>query len=175
VDSDVAAEHLVLAEAALGYHGFQRYEVANYARSREARARHNLAYWTGRPYIGLGPGAHGMVDGAAARESCRFGDVGQDVGRLRYAGAVDISDWLVGKGDTLELLTRAEASREDAMLGMRLVDGIDDELARRAGVIAVLESLAGDGLVSFDGSKWSATQRGWLLGNEVFGRIWAGE
>ena len=67
VDSDVAAEHLVLAEAALRYHGFQRYEVANYARRREARGPHNLAYWTGRPYIGLGPGAHGMVDGAAAR------------------------------------------------------------------------------------------------------------
>ncbi len=167
VDSDVAAEHLVLAEAALRYHGFQRYEVANYARRREARARHNLAYWTGRPYIGLGPGAHGMVDGAAARESCLFGDVGEDVGRLRYAGAADISDWLVGKGDTLELMTRAEAAREDAMLGMRLVDGIDDELARRAGVVAVLESLAEDGLVQLrrlqvvgDAARVAAGQRG---------------
>ena len=96
------------------------------------------------------------------------------MGRLSYAGTADISDWLVGKGDTLELMTRVEAAREDAMLGMRLVDGIDDELARRAGVVAVLESLAEDGLVHLEGSRWSATQRGWLLGNEVFGRIWAG-
>jgi len=172
VEPDVAAEQLVLAQSALGYHGFERYEVANYAARPQARARHNVAYWTGRSYLGVGPAAHGMVDGVTARESCMFGDIGNDVGRVRFASAPDIGEWLVGHGDTVETLTLADAAREDAMLGLRMVEGITDDLARRAGVVAALEELRRDGLVEFDGVRWLTTQRGWLLGNEVFGRVW---
>jgi len=172
VEPDTAAEHLVLGESALRFYGFERYEVANYARSVGARARHNVAYWTGSSYVGVGPGAHGMVDAQTARRSNLFGEVPPNVARVRYANTRDIGEWLVGTSESLEMLDVSEAAREDAMLGMRMADGISDELARRAGVTDVLESLVSDGLVRHDPGRWRTTERGWLLGNEVFGRLW---
>jgi len=174
-DPDVAAEMMVLAQSALSYRGFERYEVANYAAGRKARSRHNTAYWSGRSYLGVGPGAHGMLDSPTARESRLFADVGPDVARVRYANARGIDEWLMTPDDDVETLTAAEALREDAMLGLRLVEGITDDLARRAGVVPALEGLVRDGLMRFHQMRWSTTQRGWLLGNEVFGRVWAGE
>jgi len=173
-DPDTAADHMILAGESLGYHGFERYEVANYATEPAHRSRHNTAYWTGRAYIGIGPGAHGMVDGrvAVALGLAEHLDPGA---RVRYGNNGEIDGWLVGKGDTTEVLSAGEAIREDAMLGLRLTSGITDDLARDAGVMAVLESLRGDGLVEAGEGRWRLTTRGWLLGNEVFGRVWAGE
>ena len=105
-DPDEAAEMMVLAEESLGYHGLSRYEVANYAESREHESRHNTAYWTGRPYAGLGPGAHGMLDAATARAVGLLSDERARMSaRVRYGNAASIADWLVGTGDTLETLT----------------------------------------------------------------------
>ena len=69
-------------------------------------------------------------------------------------------------------MTHGEAAREDAMLGMRMSEGIDDALAERAGVVSALESLVADGLVEHAGGRWRPTERGWLFGNEIFSRIW---
>jgi putative oxygen-independent coproporphyrinogen III oxidase len=178
-DSDVAAEMMVLAEATLGYHGLARYEVANYAESREHESRHNTAYWTGRPYAGVGPGAHGMLDAATARAVGLLPDAEATVARVRYGNAGSIEDWLVGRGDSVETLTRAETRREDVMLGMRLTRGVRTQDVTEAGLDAVMASLQKDGLVERsdlpgDGARWKTTRRGWLLGNRVFGRIWAG-
>ena len=57
---------MILAEATLGRYSLGRYEVANYAEGREHESRHNTAYWTGSQYIGVGPGAHGMLDAQTA-------------------------------------------------------------------------------------------------------------
>ncbi|RMX54672.1 hypothetical protein pdam_00009310 [Pocillopora damicornis] len=57
-DSDLVAEMYQLAVETLTANGFHRYEVANFAKS-DAESRHNLSYWTGSQYIGVGPGAHG--------------------------------------------------------------------------------------------------------------------
>ena len=58
------------------------------------------------------------------------------------------------------------------MLGMRLATGVPAHAAEAAGVADALAALAGDGLVELVGGRWRTTQRGWLLGNAVFGRIW---
>ena len=73
------------------------------------------------------------------------------------------------------MLSSAYALREDAMLGMRMANGISTHLAEQAGVTTVLESLARQGLVALDDGRWRPTERGWLLGNRVFSAIWAGE
>jgi len=180
-DSDEAADMMVLAEEALGYHGLSRYEVANYAESREHESRHNTAYWTGRPYVGLGPGAHGMLDAATARAVGLLSDVfEQDIARVRYGNAATIADWLVGRGDSIETLTHEEARREDVMLGMRLTKGVRQADVTAAGVTEVMTALEQDGLVELDdarrdNARWKTTRRGWLLGNEVFRKIWLGE
>jgi putative oxygen-independent coproporphyrinogen III oxidase len=181
-DSDTAAEMMTLAETILRHHSLHRYEVANYAEGKSSESRHNTAYWSGRQYIGVGPGAHGMLDAQTARVVglLELGD--QTTARVRYANAPDIDEWLVGHGDSAEPLTADEAAREDVMLGMRLVHGVAWSQVQAAGLTEVLEGLAGDGLVelardavSKPGPNWRTTERGWLLGNEVFSRIWAGE
>ena len=179
-DSDLAAEMMLLAEAALGYHGLSRYEVANYAESPRYESRHNLAYWTGHPYAGVGPGAHGMLDVPTARAVGLLADGENDVARVRYGNPAEIEEWLVGRREVVETLTTAETRREDIMLGMRLTRGVAVREVTAAGLDDVLASLERDALVERvqtprDGARWKTTQRGWLLGNQVFGRIWSGE
>jgi oxygen-independent coproporphyrinogen-3 oxidase len=181
VDPDAAADMMLLASNVLGYHGFGRYEVANYAVDPAHESVHNTAYWTGRPYIGVGPGAHGMLDAATARAVGMLDMGREDVARVRFGNAGDIDSWLTGKGDSYETLTSEEAVREDVMLGLRLARGVGVGQVEQAGLTDVLESLAADGLVEIaapmgsGGPRWRTTNRGWLLGNVVFGRVWAGE
>ena len=181
-DPDEAASMMLLAESTFGYHGLARYEVASYATDSRHESRHNTAYWSGRPYIGVGPGSHGMLDAATARAAGFAEAEDAAPARIRYANSVNIEQWLHGAGGTVEPLTAEEVVREDVMLGMRLVRGVSSRQVAEAGLTGVLESLAADGLVelasdvtSKPGPNWRTTQRGWLLGNQVFSRVWTGE
>lgn len=188
-DPDIAAEQMAIAEEVLAAAGIPRYEVANYATPGH-ESRHNLAYWTGRSYLGIGPAAHGMLDAETARHVGLLHGPGPDVARVRYGNPADIERWLTGRErGEFELLTNAEARREDVMLGLRLVRGVSHGAVLEADLIAVLDSLERDGLVErVTGSglpviedgvvpsmRWKTTRRGWLLGNEVFERVWSGE
>ena len=62
VDDDVAADRYLQAEQALSAAGMQWYEVSNWARPG-GECRHNLAYWRGDDWWGVGPGAHAHVGG----------------------------------------------------------------------------------------------------------------
>jgi putative oxygen-independent coproporphyrinogen III oxidase len=62
-DEDLQADMYELADAVLSQAGFQWYEVSNWAAGDEHRSRHNLAYWLGHDWWGVGPGAHSHVGG----------------------------------------------------------------------------------------------------------------
>lgn len=172
-DPDVAAEMMTLASDILIREGFERYEIANYARPGY-ESRHNTAYWTGREYLGVGPGAHGMLSAATARAAGFV--VPDDIARVRYAVACDLEAGLqLAPQADLDLLDADDAAREDVMLGLRLSRGVSRTLVELAGVREVLERLARQGLVALVGNRWRLTDRGWLLGNEVFSAVWAGE
>jgi putative oxygen-independent coproporphyrinogen III oxidase len=195
-DSDEAAAMMLTAEELLRDAGLYRYEVANYARPGEA-SRHNSSYWTGVAYLGLGPGAASMLPAdvfaqVADAEGWRWKDAehasleagahaGPDA-RIRFTATSDTTEFIrrpLAAPTEIERLTAEEAAREHVMLGMRLTDGVSAEQVSSAGLTEVLASLADDGLVelgeSSDGTaKWRVTERGWLLGNSVFGRIWQG-
>lgn len=172
LDDDALADDMDAAARVLDSRGLVRYEVANYAVPGH-ESRHNSAYWTGKPYLGIGGGAHGMLNGRQARALGLVPDGHNDAARVRYSYAAAVypsrEESLLA---SLEALTEAEAAREDAMLGMRMTEGISEDLAERAGVVAVLESLVRDGLVVRRDARWRPTERGWLFGNVVFGRIW---
>ncbi len=193
-DPDIAADMMVLAEDVLGAAGFLRYETANYARPG-FESRHNIAYWTGRQYLGIGPAAHSMLTAATAAALDSWSlparspgdDATCDVSRIRCAEPADIGAWLCGASKTIEFLTVKEAQREDVMLGMRLCAGVGADRVHDAGLDEVFAGLVRDGLVESrartgasalagaDVAAWTTTRRGWLLGNEVFGRIWSSE
>lgn len=96
-DDDVEAEHMQAAERILSRAGYKRYEVASYAKPG-FECRHNIAYWTGVPYLGLGRSAASMTQNAERRMRIQDGKVTDD-------------------------LDAGEMAAEDMMLGMRMSRG----------------------------------------------------
>ena len=62
-DDDDLADRYLLADEVLAAAGFEWYEVSNWARGADQRARHNEGYWLGHDWWGFGPGAHSHVGG----------------------------------------------------------------------------------------------------------------
>ncbi len=149
-DDDVEAEQMSLAARLLASAGFERYEVASYARPG-FQCAHNKAYWTGIPYLGLGRSAATMTQDATRRMRLQDGQVTDD-------------------------LNPAQMAAEDLMLGMRMSAGVSDETLEKAsellvGAPTVFEQLVGEGLVCHAEGRWRPTERGWLCGNELYGEI----
>lgn len=110
-DDEVAATRMGIAEARLGTAGLERYETSNWARPG-ARCRHNLTYWRGGDYLGVGAGAHGHWRGRrwwSARAPARYAD-------LALAGRATTS------GE--EIVDPAGRRAERLMLGLRLTEGV---------------------------------------------------
>ncbi|MDR1713898.1 MAG: radical SAM family heme chaperone HemW [Coriobacteriales bacterium] len=144
-DEDIQAEMMLAAADYLTSQGFARYEVASYAQPG-CQCQHNIAYWTGQSYLGLGRGAAGMLNLA-------------DGSRQRFLG-----------GQLVEQLSAREAIAEDLMLGMRMSAGVAAPADKQA--LQVLDSLVADGLARLNAGRYQPTESGWLLGNELFSRIW---
>lgn len=62
-DEDLHADMYLLADRILAEHGYGWYEVSNWARTPRDRSEHNLVYWRGQDWWGIGPGAHSHVQG----------------------------------------------------------------------------------------------------------------
>ncbi len=175
-DPDSAADQMLIAEEFLAESGLRRYEVANYALPGRESV-HNLAYWQGRQYLGLGPSACGMLDSQTALHAGMLhADAATNVARVRYCQTHSIDAWLDGGLPQIELLDQLEAAREDLMMGLRLTEGVAADRFAHAGLAPVLDELLAERLLeSFDaedGPRVRTTRDGWLLGNEVFSRVW---
>eukprot|EP00117_Sycon_ciliatum_P042252 scpid82705/ scgid1108/ Radical S-adenosyl methionine domain-containing protein 1, mitochondrial; Oxygen-independent coproporphyrinogen-III oxidase-like protein RSAD1 len=86
--SDVKADMYQCAIETLSSHGLYRYQVSNFAKPG-CEAQHNSSYWYGRPYIGLGPGAHGRYKRhptLATSLSDRYSEAAAGGGSVRSAG-----------------------------------------------------------------------------------------
>jgi putative oxygen-independent coproporphyrinogen III oxidase len=97
-------------------HGLPSYEISNHARAG-AECKHNLVYWRGQEYAGIGPGAHGRLD----------------IDGVRHAIATEKrpETWLMrveasGHGITTDdILNSEERADEFLLMGLRLAEGID--------------------------------------------------
>jgi coproporphyrinogen III oxidase-like Fe-S oxidoreductase len=185
---DVQAARMAQAEHALAAAGLHRYEVASFARPGKSCA-HNRAYWTGVPYLGLGTGASGML---AAEGYARLRAVApqlppapEDAARVRLTVTsgrrqVAAASGLAGLDFDLEFLTEPQAAAEDLMLGMRLTEGVAEGLLAHARSVlgagrvdGALAEAAAEGLAhATPAGGLAPTERGWLLGNELFGLMW---
>lgn len=110
-DDDVAAERYEMVDDMLAGAGLEWYEVSNWARAG-GECRHNLGYWRGDDWWGLGPGAHSHVAGR------RWWNVKHP---LPYAERVLAHE---SPQDGSERLTAEQARMERVMLGVRLRDGL---------------------------------------------------
>ena len=190
-DDDVQASCMERAAELLCKAGFRRYEVASYAKPG-FECRHNISYWTGKPYLGLGTGATTMTQNAERRMREKDGYIADD-------------------------LDAAQMCAEDLMLGMRMSKGVSVGMVRESSELlpdapSVFMKLCRLGLVSLispehgiiaqaksdtlgamdadmvdangnpvdvaicadnasDDDRFAPTQLGWLCGNELYGRI----
>ncbi|NJC71098.1 coproporphyrinogen III oxidase [Planosporangium thailandense] len=156
-DDDVAADRYLAAEAALTAAGFGWYEVSNWARDEAARCRHNLLYWAGGDWWGLGPGAHSHVGGV------RWWNVKHPAA---YAGRLAAGE---SPAQARERLTPAERRTEHVMLRLRLSSGLPLSTLDDAGRAAARRAV-GDGLLAvepFAAGRAVLTLRGRLLADAV--------
>jgi oxygen-independent coproporphyrinogen-3 oxidase len=156
-DDDVAADRYLAADYALSGAGLHWYEVSNWAANPDARCRHNLVYWTGGDWWGLGPGAHSHVGGV------RWWNVRHP---STYASRLAEG---VSPGQGRELLSAPERHTEDVMLRLRLAEGLALSTLDAAGREAAGRALD-DGLL--DARKYASgravlTLRGRLLADAV--------
>ena len=115
-DDGRGADLYDVTQQVLSAHGFSAYEVSNHARGPAAMARHNLVYWRGEAYVGVGPGAHGRLrreEGWVATEAARTPKVYMDTVAAKRPGHA--------QADVLSAQDRAE---ERLLMGLRIADGV---------------------------------------------------
>lgn len=141
--------------------GLPAYEISNHARTCAAQSRHNLTYWRGGDWIGLGPGAHGRLTLEGQRVAT--------LAPLRpeaYTAAVSEAAEISG-----EHLSPLDTARELLALGLRPVEGFEME---RVGAVsgtpldsAKLELLLREGLLKRDRTRLALTPQGRLLADRI--------
>ena len=151
--------------------GYRWYETANFcleqerADGRDLRARHNLAYWWGRDYLGIGVGAVSTISGSRRRNLPALG---------RYLSAL-----LAGGPPPrqLEVLDEETRERERLLLGLRLDQPLPVAAVGRVLDRAAAERLAIGGLVELTGRNGDGavrlTARGRFLGGGVTAELLA--
>jgi oxygen-independent coproporphyrinogen-3 oxidase len=166
-DDAVMAESFVAVGDALAELGLERYEISNFARPGE-EARHNLGYWRGRDYLGLGCGAFGTLgdaDGSARRYR-------NSPNVDRYLARARAGDFAPHEEERLDPATRL---RERIMLGLRLREGVDLEAAAaELGAEAwpeerrrTAERLEAEGKLAIDGGRLRVPPPAWCFADGI--------
>ena len=162
-NEDAVTNFYVVACDALNLVGIAQYEISNFARA-EFESRHNLKYWTRRPYLGFGVDAHSMMFSASP-----------DAEAVRFSTTESLEEYVEGTKLQAIRINRPTALEENFFLGLRLNRGVDlREVADKFGCDAVahafpiIKQLESYGLVDASGNVVRLTPRGRLLSNEVF-------
>jgi len=154
-----------LTRQVLSAAGYGAYEISNFARPG-FECRHNVNYWRGGEYLGVGAGAHSFA---------RWPHPGR-----RWSGEKNPNAYMAAVAANgharvfEEALTEAQARGEFAFLGLRCRDGFAAaDFEARFGLdveraFPQLESFASDGLLELDDGSWRLTPRGLLLADSVF-------
>jgi len=163
---ELERELFILTQETLQQAGYEQYEISNYCLPG-FRSRHNQAYWTGSPYLGLGPSAHSF---AGKRRWWNVRDVNQ------YLHAVSTRNHAVADSETL---TAEQIKIESVMLGLRRVEGVafaglPFQPAQAAAALAGIDdcsrpfqSSAGNKLITQADGRLALTREGLLLYNYV--------
>ncbi len=164
-DEELELAMMLRIEERLVAAGYEHYEVSNFARPGR-RAVHNTLYWTGGPYLGVGPGAHSFAHERFARgwrwESRR------DVARYLEAWSAPQRGGLPQDGDPgvewVETLSARQLMTERMLCGLRMTDGVDlgepALSAQREHVLTVARDAAGLGWLTVQGDSLRPTSAG---------------
>jgi oxygen-independent coproporphyrinogen-3 oxidase len=183
-DEGVMADAFVAIEEALTARGFGHYEVSNYALAGE-EARHNLGYWRGDEYIGVGCGAFGFArtePRGSAASGARWRNATQPDAYIRgtaqgATAAFGPTDHVDANG--FEELDAETLLRERIMLGLRLARGFDlDEAANALGARGWTDArsraaswLEERGRIERRGSVLRIPHQAWLWSDDTAARL----
>lgn len=158
-DEETATALYFLTRQFLEEHGWQRYEISNYARNHR-HCQHNLGIWLSGNYLGIGPAAHGRIildDGSVVRSINHWPTT-------TYCRTLALGH---GPFSWVELSSREEAAADCLLMGLRLVEGIPRNLYRTiAGQDLVekkgreVEFLVNEGLMVLDENTIRMSDRG---------------
>ena len=163
-DDDEQAGRYLWTVDRLAQAGYEQYEISNFARTG-CQSRHNLKYWMGRPYIGLGAGAHSDFGG------CRYSFVRDLEGYIR--GVLEGGRLL----DQMDQIPQRERGNEYLMLRLRTTHGIEEWEYRREYYMnfdpigARLSDFEQRGWAARTGRRWHFTPEGFLLSNRLIGEL----
>ncbi|WP_299088075.1 radical SAM family heme chaperone HemW [uncultured Metabacillus sp.] len=159
---DEEAQMYELAMEQMEKHGFNQYEISNYAKAGY-ESQHNLTYWNNDYYFGFGAGAHGYMNGV---RTSNIGPIKKYIERIKQ------------KGEAFHIqitISKEEAMEEEMFLGLRKTTGISKEkFYKKFGVqvdhifSSPIDKLVDLDLIINDENGIRLTHKGKLLGNEVF-------
>ena len=161
-NGDLARALYLLTQELCEPAGLPAYEVSNHARPG-SESRHNLLYWRGQDYAGIGPGAHSRITSGGAKRA---------LSAIKSPEGWRAEVEARGHGlDNDETLSAEEAADEYLLMGLRLSEGLD--LARLAAIDGRgldetrLSALESQGLVTCEGGRLAATPSGRLVLNRL--------
>ncbi|MBT7031999.1 MAG: radical SAM family heme chaperone HemW [Rhodospirillaceae bacterium] len=189
-DEDRAVELFEATQEILEAAGFLAYEISNHARPG-AESRHNLTYWHGGDYVGIGPGAHGRIT-PGAHGRITPGAHGRLASPTTFEATHQIHDparWLELVGEhghgtaKRRQLSPTERAEEMIMTGLRLTEGLDTKaLAALSGLSfddlvepGRLRELTAGGFLDAAAGRITATAEGRLRLNAILARLLAPE
>jgi len=162
-DEDLTADFYEIACDRLNAAGIQQYEISNFARTG-LESKHNLKYWTRKPYLGFGVDAHSMLQ--------------SENRAVRFSNPDALEMYVAGEARESTIVSQDLALQEEFFLGLRLNHGVNmAELAERYGTLLIalfkdgISELIGDKLLEQNGDVIALTRTGRLLSNEVFQRF----
>jgi oxygen-independent coproporphyrinogen-3 oxidase len=169
-DEGAITDFYIAACEALGGAGVRQYEISNFARDR-FESRHNLKYWTRKPYLGFGVDAHSMLRSADS-----------SVDAVRFSTSDVLEKYVAGYPLQRNEVSQVGALEESFFLGLRLNSGVELAHIEHCFGRVVLENLEPAiselialGLMERSGDCVRLTARGRLLSNEVFQKFIATE
>jgi len=165
-DDGLACELYKITNEMMGSAGYQPYEVSNYAKNGQ-ECRHNIIYWKGGDYVGVGPGAHGRLtlNGTRVRTE-------QESAPEKWLSAVMSK----GHGTRLEKpLTKSEQVDEFLLTGLRLMQGVDRNTFKKISgkdfeeffPMNMIETLVSCGFIQLDAEGLRSTDTGRLRLNSL--------
>ncbi|MGA9580830.1 MAG: radical SAM family heme chaperone HemW [Allosphingosinicella sp.] len=157
-DPDEAAALYELTQDMTAGAGLPAYEISNHARPGE-ESRHNLAYWRYRPYLGVGPGAHGRRGGSATQRHRK---------PENWLSALERN----GHGVCEEtVLSPEEQATEALLMGLRLSEGVELGAVESRLDLGAVERLEGHGLVGREDGRLVVQPAGRLLLDAILAEI----
>ncbi len=156
-DEDTERDMYYAVRDYLRAHGFERYEISNFARKGE-ECRHNIRYWQCGEYIGIGAGAHSYFEGA------------------RFNNTADVREYITGDGrrENYTRLTQRDMTEEFMIMGLRMSRGVSErEFRRRFGLEmrgvygTVIDKFTKGGFLRCENGNISLTDRGIDVSNSV--------